>query len=123
MSSSKQQPVVPTNQQTPWLTRAWVGVVLVPVFLFFAFAVGEGLYSMFGYDAGTTDAPLWVVVLVSLLVIAVIAIPCALAIHYGQRAVRAGDHRGRIPLVIGWVVGLGAVALTIVSEVGNVLRG
>lgn len=123
MSSSKQeQPVVPTGQQAPWLTRAWVGVVLVPVFFFIAFAVGEGLSSMLGYEAGTTDAPVWVVVLVSLVVVAIIAVPCAIAIHYGQKAVRAGDLRGRIPLVVGWVVGLGAIVLTLVSELGNVLR-
>ena len=123
MSSSKQeQPLVPTDQQTPWLTRAWIGVALMPVFFFVAMAVGEGLYSMLGYQAGTGDSPAWVVAIVSLLVIAVVVTPCVIAIHYGRRAMKAGDLRGRVPLIIGWVVAAGWVVMTVVSEVGDFVR-
>ncbi|GAA2151342.1 hypothetical protein FHX52_0504 [Humibacillus xanthopallidus] len=123
MSSSKQeQPLVPTGQQTPWLTRAWIGVALVPVFFFVAFAVGEGLYSMLGYEAGTAEAPGWTIAVVSAVTLAVVVVPCFFAIHYGRRAMKAGDLRGRVPLIIGWVVAAGWFVLTVVSEVGDFVR-
>lgn len=123
MSSSQQeQPVAPTGQHSPWLTRAWIAVGLVPVFFFIAFAVGEGLYSMLGYESGTGDAPTGTIVLVSAIVLAVVVAPCVMAIRYGRRALNAGDLGGRVPLIIGWVAAAGLVILTVVSEAGDILR-
>ena len=31
-----------------WYRRAWIAVVLIPVFFILAFAVGQGLYSLMG---------------------------------------------------------------------------
>jgi hypothetical protein len=122
MSSSKQErPLVPTGHETPWVTRAWIGVALVPVFFFIAFAVGEGLYSMLGYEAGSVNAPGWTIAGIAALTFAVVVIPCVIAIHYGRRAMKAGDLRGRTPMIIGWVVAAGWLVMSVVSEVGNVL--
>lgn len=105
-----------------WLRRAWVGVALVPVFFFVAFAVGEGVYALMGYKPENADAPVWAVVVASALVVVVVLIPCVAAVYFGRRATKAGDRRGMYPAVIGAVAGFGWVVLTIVSEVGNVVR-
>ncbi|KQX66292.1 hypothetical protein [Angustibacter sp. Root456] len=105
-----------------WLVRAWLGVALAPVFFMLAFAVGEGAYAVLGYAPENADAPTWVVVVTSLLVLLVLGIPCAASVIYGLRCVRAGDRRGLAPLVIASLVWAGAVVLTVVSEVGNALR-
>lgn len=118
------RPPGPTARDAnPWLGRAWVGVGLVPLFFFFAFAVGEGIYAWMGYKPENADAPVWAVVVVSALVVAVVLIPCVAAVYFGRRAIRSGDRRGRVPAVIGAVAGVGWVVLTIVTEVGNVVRG
>ena len=106
-----------------WLARAWLGVALIPVSFFVAFAVGEGAYAVLGYQPENADAPLWVVVVTSVLVLLVVIAPCATAVHYGRRAMTVDRRRGVVPLAIGWLVGAGAVVLTVVSEVGNALRG
>ena len=121
-SRERERHDTPTEQDGQWLTRAWVGVALVPAFFFIAFAVGEGLYSMLGHQPGSGDAPLWVVIVTSVLILAVAIAPCVVAVHYGRRAVRAGDSRGRVPLVVAWVLAAGLVVLTVVSEVGDLLR-
>jgi hypothetical protein len=41
---------------------------------------------------------------------------------FGRRANKAGDRRGLFPVVLGTVAGLGWLILTIVSEVGDLLR-
>lgn len=113
-------PTVPDSN--PWLRRAWVSVALVPVFFFIAFAVGEGIYALLGYEPENADAPVWAVVVASALVVAVVVIPSVAAVYFGRRATKGGDRRGVYPAVIGAVVGVGWVVLTVVSEVGNVLR-
>jgi hypothetical protein len=98
-------------------------VALVPVFLLAAFAAGEAGYAALGYAPENADAPAWVVVVVSTLVVIIAAIPCAAAVLYGRRCLGSGDRRGILPLVIGALVLTGVAALTIVSEVGNAVRG
>ncbi|WP_404387432.1 hypothetical protein [Humibacillus xanthopallidus] len=121
-SREQERQVTPTGQDGQWLTKAWVGVALVPAFFFIAFAVGEWLYSMLGHQPGSGDAPLWVVLVTTVLILAVAVAPCLVAVHYGRRAVRAGDPRGRVPLVLAWLLAAGLVVLTVVSEVGNLVR-
>lgn len=118
-----QPPTRSGRGSTPWLSRAWVSVVLMPVFLGIGFATGEGLYSLLGYAPGTGDAPGWVVVLVSVATVLVVLIPCIAAVYFGRRAMTDGDRNGRWPVVIGAVVAVGATALTVISEVGDALRG
>lgn len=110
------------RDSSPWLRRAWVSVALVPVFFFIAFAVGEGIYALMGYQPEHADAPLWAVVVASALVVVVVVIPCVAAVYFGRRAIRAGDRRGLVPAVIGAVAAVGWVTLTLVTEIGNVVR-
>ena len=110
------------RDSNPWLRRAWVSVALVPLFFLIAFAVGEGIYALMGYKPEDADAPVPAVVVVSALVVAVVVIPCVAAVHFGRRAVKGGDRRGVYPAVVGAVAAVGWVTLTVVSEVGNVLR-
>jgi hypothetical protein len=42
---------------------------------------------------------------------------------YGRRLIRAADRRGLPPLVIASLAWAGALVLTVVSEVGNAVRG
>lgn len=110
------------RSSNPWLRRAWAGVALVPLFFFVAFAVGEGIYALMGYKPEDADAPVWAVVGASALVLLVVLIPCMAAVYFGRRAIKDGDRRGVFPAVIGAVAAVGWVVLTIVSEVGNVVR-
>jgi hypothetical protein len=45
-------------------------------------------------------------------------IPCA-AVFFGSRAKKAGQRRGHGPLVIRVITGIGLLALTIISEIGQ----
>jgi hypothetical protein len=92
------------------------------LFFFIAVAVGEGLYAWMGYKPENADAPVWAVAVVSALTVVVVLIPCVAAVYFGRRALEGGDRRGLLPAAIGAVAGVGWVVLTIVSEVGNVVR-
>lgn len=121
-SQVRRPPVRSPRDSGDWLRRAWTAVVLVPVFFFLAFAVGEGMYAVLGYDPAAADTPVRVdlVALVPILVVALI--PCAAAVFFGRRATEVADRRGMVPLVIGAVAGVGVLVLTIVSEVGGIVR-
>jgi hypothetical protein len=94
----------------------------VPVFFLIAFALGEGLYSLLGYKPENADAPVWALLVVDIPVLLVVLIPCAAAVVFGRRSSQMGDRRGRLPLIIGVAAGVGWLVLTIVSEVGNIVR-
>ena len=106
----------------PWLARAWAAVALLPVFFFVAFAVGEGLYALLGYKPENADAPVWVVLVALTPAVAVVLIPSVAAVFFGSRANKGGDHRGMFPFLIGVIAGVGWLVLTVVSEVGNIVR-
>ena len=74
------------------------------MFFGIALAVGEGLDSMSGYEPGSGSGPLRAVIATTVLVLAVAVAPCLVAAHFGQRAVREGDRRGRVPLVVAWLL-------------------
>jgi hypothetical protein len=123
MTNQVDQPPTRTSSDSgPWLGRAWIAVALVPVFFFIAFAVGEGMYALMGYKPENADAPVLVVLVALIPVVAVVLIPCVAAVLFGRRANKGGDSRGILPLVIGAIAGVGVLVLTIVSEVGNVVR-
>jgi hypothetical protein len=92
------------------------------VFFFIAIGVGEGVISLLGYTAGAGNNPIWVSLVSDLAAIAVVLLPCVAAVIFGRRANKAGDRRGLFPVVLGTVAGLGWLILTIVSEVGDLLR-
>lgn len=105
-----------------WLGRAWTAVALAPVFFFIGFAVGEGMYALLGYEPANADAPVWVVMVALTPAIVAVLIPCAAAVFFGRQATKSGDRRGMVPLVIGVLAGVGLLVLTIVSEVGDIVR-
>ena len=106
----------------PWLGRAWTAVATTPLFFAIAFAVGEGVYALLGYKPENADAPGWAVAVAAIVVLAVAVLPCAAAVLFGRRAVAGEDRRGRVPLALGVLIGVGLVVLTIVTEVGDALR-
>ena len=110
------------RKSTAWLGRAWAAVALVPVFFFIAFAVGEAMYALLGYKPENADSPVWVDVVALVPVVVIVMIPCAAAALFGRHANRSGDRRGVYPLLIGVIAGVGALVLTVVSEVGDIVR-
>jgi hypothetical protein len=102
--------------------RAWIAVALIPVFFVLAFAVGQALYSVFGYLPEDNDAPLWVDLASAIPTLAICLVPCVAAVLYGRRADRAGDRRALAAVVIGALAGLGLTVLTIVTTVADALR-
>jgi hypothetical protein len=88
------------------LTYAWLSVVLTPGFFILAFVVGEGLFSLLGYDPGIGEAPLWAVLVAAVPAVLIVLAPCVAAVVFGQIAVRAGRRSGVVPLTIAAVVGL-----------------
>ena len=107
-------PELPSRPNALW--RAWFGVALIPIGLITAFAVGEALYAAFGHDAGT--GPWWVELVVTVGVLAVCLAPCVLATASGRQAGRPG----RIPAGIGFLAGLALVVLTLITEIGDLVR-
>jgi hypothetical protein len=83
--------------------------------------VGEGLTSLLGYPVGGA-APAWVTVVTGLAATVTVLVSCLAAVFFGRRANKAGDRRGLLPAVLGTGAGLGWLILTIVSEVGSLLR-
>ena len=85
--------------------RAWWSLVgFLPSF-FLAFLVGEGLISAMGYPVGGEEqAPWWAAVVATTPALVVFALPAAFAVWFGRRAVRLGDVRARVPMVVGLVV-------------------
>jgi hypothetical protein len=111
-----------TPRHSRWLARAWTAVALVPVFFAVAFAVGEGLYALTDHEPGNADAPIGIVVAEDVAVLVGALVPCAAAVLFGRRARSAGDRRGAVPLLLGAAAGAATVILTVVSELGNLLR-
>jgi len=99
-----------------------VSVALIPIFFFLGFAVGEGLYSLLGYDPGFDDAPLWVDLSCGVAALVLFLVPCVAAVVHGRRAQRAGESRAMLPLVIGAAVGLYFLLLTVVTSVADARR-
>ncbi len=98
--------------------RAWMSLLLYPVSLVGAFAVGEGLAAAMGHPAGDADAAPWaVVVLAGVPALIVFVLPGLLALRYGRRAARAGVRSALVPAVIGTLLGLAFVALNVLAFV------
>jgi hypothetical protein len=116
-----QRPAPGPAEASLWLGRAWGAIALVPVFFLIAFAVGEGLYSAFGYDSGGS-APVWVELIVLVAVVAVCLVSCAAAVYAGRRAIRAGNRSGRIPEYVGLIAGAGWIILALVTTIADLVR-
>lgn len=91
------------------LTRAWVSIVLVPVFFFLAFAAAQGIYVLTGYDPSAgANPPLWADLAAGLPALAILLVPCVAGVVYG---VRAHSRAGSLAAFVAGVLGLGAVVL------------
>ena len=75
-----------------WLGRAWTAVAM-PVFFLVAFAVGEGLYALLGYQPENADAPAWVLLVTLAPTVAVVLIP----LRSGAPVRQQGQERRRRP--------------------------
>lgn len=91
--------------------RAWWSLLgFIPSFGL-AFVVGEGIVSALGYPTGgSTQAPWWAALTASIPALVVFALPAVLAVHFGRRAIRLGDDRGRLPMLLA-VAGAGAFVI------------
>lgn len=110
-----------TSPAGVWVGRAWIAVVLIPVFFFLALVVGQVLYSLMGYLPEDAGIPLWVDLVATIPTIAVFLVPCTAAVLYGRRANSLGARGGLIPLSIGALAGLGLLILSIVTIINSQL--
>ncbi|WP_299929416.1 hypothetical protein [uncultured Nocardioides sp.] len=116
--------VRPAPDAATSLRRAWWSLLGFVVTFFLAFAVGEGLASALGHPTGSAEtAEWWVMVLAGVPALVVFALPAVLAVHYGRRAVRLGESRGRYPIVVALVVAGGFVLLNLLSGILVLLAG
>lgn len=104
------------------LSRAWWSLLGFVATFFLAFGIGEGIAAALGHPSGGSEAAeWWVMVLAAVPALVVFGLPAVLAVHYGRRAVRLGEPRGRYPMVIALVVAGGFVLLNLVSAIGVLL--
>ena len=106
----------------PFTRRArWSLLGFVPS-LALAFAVGEGLISALGYPSGGAErAPWWAMTVAVVPALVVFVLPAIAAVHFGRKAVRSGDARGRIPVRVAIVVATVFVLLNGSSGIGILL--
>jgi hypothetical protein len=83
--------------------RAWLSLLGFPVSLVVAFVVGEGLFALLGGGDGVKPS-WWIAAVGGIPALIVFAAPGALAVWFGRRASRAGDHRGYTPALVGAVL-------------------
>lgn len=101
--------------QSTNLKRSWTSVALIPVGFFLAFAVGEGLYALLGYQPEDATEPLWVALVAGVPAITLFLIPCAAAVWYGNRARAEGHRAALLPVGVGAVLGLWMLVMNTVS--------
>lgn len=100
------------------LNRAWIAVILLPLFFLLAFGSGYLVsWLLLGDDTDYTHLTAWQVVLVAVPTVVIMLLPCVAAVRYGRRVVRAGRAVGWLPLLIGGTVG---IAWTVANLVGAV---
>ena len=104
------------------LSRAWWSLLGFVATFPLAFIIGEGIASALGRPSGGSEAAeWWVMVLAGVPALVVLVLPAVAAVHYGRRAMRLGEPRGRYPVVVAVVVAGGFVLLNRVSAVGVLL--
>ncbi|GAA2161569.1 hypothetical protein GCM10009845_11790 [Pedococcus bigeumensis] len=118
MTTAKHVPPVKapsSGGQVTNLRRAWIAVALIPVAFVLAFAVGEGLYTLLGYQPEDATEPLWVALVAGVPAIVLFLVPCAAAVWYGNKARVEGHRAGLVPLAAGAALGLWMVVMNTVS--------
>jgi hypothetical protein len=97
------------------VTRAWISLAVLPLFLVLAMAVGEGLYALFGYQPENADAPFGVNLVASVPALLVMLVPTVAAVFYGWRAHLVGDRRAYVPAILALLIGLWFTVLTVIG--------
>lgn len=112
------RPVAPTPvpRDDRDVRYAWVCLLCAPVAFVLAFVVGGGIAAAMGVEEGGT-APLGVALLVLLVVVALFAVPTALAWRFANRARSRGDDRGRVPAIVLTVIAVAFVGVSLLSGV------
>lgn len=106
------------------LRRAWISLVLYPVAFVAAFVVGEGLLSSFGYSSGSEESPpFWAVLAAGGPALVVLAVPGALAVWFGRRAMRLGNRSGFTAAVVGATIAVAFVGLNLLSYLAQLIFG
>jgi hypothetical protein len=93
----------------PDFTRlAWISLVCTVLTLPAGIVAGSVLIDWLGYDPNNLEAlPSDVALLAGSVTLLIILIAPLMAFVFGRRAVRAGDGRGQLPMLLG---GIGAAA-------------
>ena len=92
----------------PNYTRwAWISLVCTVLTLPAGIAAGSVVIDWLGYDPNSQDLPSGVALLDGSVAMLIILIAPLMAFVFGRRAVRAGDGRGQLPMLLG---GIGAAA-------------
>ena len=104
----------------PNFTRwAWISLVCTVLTLPAGIAAGSVVIDWLGYDPNNLeDLPSGVALLAGSVTMLIILIAPLMAFVFGRRAVRAGDGRGQLPMLLG---GIGAVAFFAMNMVQFVL--
>jgi hypothetical protein len=90
-----------------------VAVLFIPVAVIVAFALAGGLYSAVGHDPSTETPPHWADAVALVPAGLLIAVPCAFALLFGRRVVRAGRRAGWAPVALGAVGIVGFVLMSL----------
>lgn len=110
------------HRDTSDVRLAWACFVASPVFFVLAFAVGEGMSALLGYD-GIGPAPVGVGVLSVVAALVVFSIPAALAAWFARRAHAQGDDRAKVPAIGLVVMSTGFLALNLFSWIVGLVLG
>jgi hypothetical protein len=101
---------------------AWLSLLLYPVSFVAAFVVGEGLGTLL--DERSPGPPsAWENLGAAVPALVVFAIPGALAVLFGRRAVRLGRPDGRAPAIVGVVLALAFAGTNLLAWVTDLLAG
>lgn len=95
--------------------RAWWCLALYPVTLLAAFVIGEGLVSLLSADG--RDPAFWQVLVAATPALLVVMIPGILAVLQGRKAMRLGRTDGKVPAIVGAVIGAGFIGQNILAYV------
>lgn len=104
----------------PNFTRwAWVSLVCTVLTLPAGIAAGSVIIDWLGYDPNNLEGlPSGVALLAGSVTLLIILIAPLLSFVFGRRAVRAGDGRGQLPMLLG---GIGAAAFVAMNMIQFVL--
>ena len=92
----------------PNYTRwAWISLACTVLTLPAGIAAGSVVIDWLGYDPNSQELPSGVALLDGSVAMLIILIAPLMAFVFGRRAVRAGDGRGQLPMLLG---GIGAAA-------------